>query len=331
MTRHLHPITAIAVGLLCSAAVFSEGLVLEKTEIDFGDVKSSDTPEKELLLTNQSNKPISITRANSSCGCTHASVVETKLGPGQSTKVGIKLHLDDYSSNKVYSNVWIDAEDNDTARPQVTVHAKVLPEYVVTPETVDFGRIKRNAQQSATVRIAHQYGPPLKILKVELPESLVGALKENEPRTLKPSSHYEFPIQLAPDQQAGPFNTRIAVITDSKRIPRIEIPVHAELVGVECNIHPKVLVFGPASPGAELGTLTVEGVNALQINGVTVADKDIVATIKEVEPNKKYEVSLRANKSAANGKKAGKIQIQVKEGDLTETREVAYYGTIGNS
>lgn len=305
-------------------------LTFEKTDLDFGDIKATDNASKTIRITNGGDNPVKILRASSSCPCTEAVVKAATLKKGDGVDLMVRLHLSDYSADSVHSYVTVETDDANDSAHRLAVRANVLPEYAAFPKSLDFGRVKLDADPTMTVQLRHQYGPSLKVLRIDAPGDLHVEQKRADDSANGKNDIYEFVIRLLPTKNSGPMNMRIAIITNSKRLFRIEIPVHAERIGVECSIQPKVLVFGPVPPGNELGVFTIESVNSFKIANVDAKDKDILTELETVFPDRKYRLILKVGTFAPPGRKTGKVRIQIQEGSLLESKEVSYYGDIGS-
>jgi len=319
--------------VLFAHATFGENaasLRVEFHEIDFGDVRSTDQPTKEIEISNIGELSIGLIRATSSCGCTKAELDPNDLKAGASAKLHLSLLLDDYSSDKVFSHVSVETNDPNHPVLQITVRANVIREYSIAPVAVDLGRVKRNTKPTATLDFFHHYGPEVSILRIEAPPELsVTHDVATSTETQAPSDlRARILITLAPGRLNYRYTSRFTLLTNSKRLPEIEIQVSAEIIGIECSITPKVLVFGPVPPGKDLGNFLVEGTGVLTKVSGTTDDPAITVRTEEMESGKRFKIILFGNPTLSPGKKAGKVMLTLYEDDLIETREMPYFGSI---
>jgi len=323
----------IGLTALVAHAVFSEDtspLRVESYEIDFGDVRSTDEPTKEIEISNIGERSIGLIRATSSCGCTKAELDPIDLKAGTSAKLHLSLLLSDYSSDKVLSHVSVETNDPNHPVLQITVRANVIREYSVTPISVDFGRVKRNTKPTATLDFFQHYGPEISILRIETPPELSIT---HDVATTTQEQAFSVPrariaITLTPGKLNDRYNSRFTLVTDSKRLPKLEIPVTAEIVGVEYSIMPKVLVFRPISTIGDLGSFLVKATGPITGVSGTTDDLAITVRVEEMESGKQFKVILVGSATLSPGKKVGKVKLVVSEGDLSDTRDVPYFGTI---
>ena len=76
------------------SAAAAPAVKAEPAIVDFGDVATGDTGESKIKLTNTSDKPVTIVRANASCGCTTMRLQpNTVLPPGESIEVDVKMSV----------------------------------------------------------------------------------------------------------------------------------------------------------------------------------------------------------------------------------------------
>ena len=74
------------------------GMVFENETIDYGVIDQNADGQREFALTNNGNKPLIITNAQGSCGCTVPDAPKEPIAPG--TKAVIKVK---YDTNRVGS------------------------------------------------------------------------------------------------------------------------------------------------------------------------------------------------------------------------------------
>lgn len=72
------------------------GLVFENETIDYGTIQKGADGKREFILTNNGNKPLTITNAQGSCGCTVPTKPDGPVAPGAKAAIGVK-----YDTNRV--------------------------------------------------------------------------------------------------------------------------------------------------------------------------------------------------------------------------------------
>ncbi len=70
------------------------GMVYEKETIDYGTIAKNSDGAREFVFTNNGTKPLIITNAQGSCGCTVPTTPKDPIAPGAKGKIGVKYATD---------------------------------------------------------------------------------------------------------------------------------------------------------------------------------------------------------------------------------------------
>ena len=346
------------------ARVQGPRITLSASEVDFGPARPNETPKAAVQVTNTGDEPLRITKVTSTCSCTKAELAAETIRPGQSATLEISLHLKEYPSNKVEGKVYIASNDSENGAAEIAVRASVLPEYVVAPQELDFGEVKAETAAKRTLRITQTGDEELVLERVDSPPELACSFAELPADENGPGRKtYEVVVELRPQTRRGKFNGILALATNIARAPILDVRVQAEVVGIRCALEPKVVVFGPVPPGAEVGSITVrrdmtsenagprgqeagmvapasqanvQGDNR-QMPDCSVGDSPIqvveascsVGDIQAEVGGDGLSVRLRVKGDATSGRKVGEVCILLQEGKLQETHRVPLYGSVG--
>lgn len=315
-------------------------LVLSESELDFGEIYPAETPVKTIQLTNEGAETIVIQNLASTCSCTLAELDITSIDPGTSVDLNISLSVSDYPSNKVDTRVHILPDDPNPELVVVSVHATITPECVATPDRLDFGEFKLASQPVQAITLKENGETPVKILRVEAPENVVASFEPVSPKPVTGTPQdaaeprpTEWVVQVKPvtDLLPGPLNGRVTIVTNVKRIPNIDIPVTGRVMGIECTISPKVIVFGPSKPGDIVGTVSIEGSKDLRLANVLCENSELEFTkLSHTDSGAlTFDIMLRAD--AIPGDKGGKLTLELTEGEAKQTFTVPYFGSVSLS
>lgn len=77
-------------------AVEGAGMVFENETIDYGIIEQNADGQREFALVNNGNKPLIITNAQGSCGCTVPDAPKGEIAPGAKAVIKVK-----YDTNRV--------------------------------------------------------------------------------------------------------------------------------------------------------------------------------------------------------------------------------------
>jgi len=317
------PVPEIEVSSL--KAVPGPRCVLSTEGIDFGTVTTDRENERTVTIENGGTEPLAIASITSSCTCTEADgAANTPLGPGDQTELCVRLKLEDYPKDDVHT--FISLETNDPSSPvvKINVEAVIKPEFVLEPDNLDFGTVKRGRPYTRSFLLTQTGARNVVVTGVETPQGVDALVRERSDSQVK---SYEISITLNPVVQQNDLWSKIAVLTNVPRLPRHEIGIQAKFTGIECKIEPGVIVFGPVRPGEWIGNLLVTG-EGIRVLEATPSVDGIVATVEEMEPKRQFKVALYATTQALPGRRAGKLRLKLDDGDLIEVKCVNLYGTL---
>jgi hypothetical protein len=98
---------------------------MDADRYDFGDIPATEPVERVFKVTNKGAKDLSISRVQTTCGCTSSVMDNQLLKPGESTR--LKVTFDPRGKNGPQTRpVWIYSNDPRTPQKSVTITANVL-------------------------------------------------------------------------------------------------------------------------------------------------------------------------------------------------------------
>jgi ankyrin repeat protein len=138
-------------------------VVAEPTEIDFGEIPTSDSKTAKVKLVNTGDKPMTINSARASCGCTALKVVPgTVLQPGESTEVEVRLSAPSAHGIIQHKTVTFIVE----GQPELVVPLKgmAISFVLMEPATLD---VEKNAD--GKFKLTSADGQPFRVTGVQPP------------------------------------------------------------------------------------------------------------------------------------------------------------------
>ncbi|MCF6283612.1 MAG: DUF1573 domain-containing protein [Candidatus Hydrogenedentes bacterium] len=325
----------LALGCFLLSGVHGESaegpkLHLSTMEIDLGTVKPIDGIERIVEIRNTGTETLEIIQVGPLCSCVAVSKTSLVVEPGAIGTLAIQAMLSTYPSNDVKGKVRL--YTNDAMQPEVdiTLRAKITPEYIIDKTKLDFGTLKAGGAAAQTFVVRQNGDLPLRIERVEASKGLSATVEEIHPKKDESEDQprrYTVTVALEPVAPQGAFRGAVTVFTNCVRIPKAELKVSAQVAGLDYSVTPKVLAFGTASPGDTLGAFVVkgEGINVTEAQ----ADKaGLVFEIYEVEAGREYRVEAIVTKDAATGRLLSMVTLRVGEGSLFEEVKVRVFGQI---
>ncbi|SFB13935.1 Protein of unknown function [Flavobacterium swingsii] len=109
------------------------GMVFENETIDYGTIAHNADGKREFVLTNNGNKPLIITNAQGSCGCTVPTTPKDPIAPGTKAIIGVK-----YDTNRpgpFTKTVTVTSNAEGMPTKILTIKGTVLPDAAPAPGT----------------------------------------------------------------------------------------------------------------------------------------------------------------------------------------------------
>ena len=108
------------------------GIVFETETIDYGTIEHNANGDREFVFTNNGNKPLIISNAQGSCGCTVPTTPKEPIAPGAKGIIGVKYATDRVGAFTKSVTVTSNADGQPTK--VLTIKGTVLPD--ATPAAV---------------------------------------------------------------------------------------------------------------------------------------------------------------------------------------------------
>jgi hypothetical protein len=108
------------------------GMVFETETIDYGTIEHNANGDREFVFTNIGNKPLIISNAQGSCGCTVPTTPKEPIAPGAKGIIGVKYATDRVGAFTKSVTVTSNADGQPTK--VLTIKGTVLPD--ATPAAV---------------------------------------------------------------------------------------------------------------------------------------------------------------------------------------------------
>ncbi|HMO18174.1 MAG TPA: DUF1573 domain-containing protein [Oligoflexia bacterium] len=223
----------------------------EKLEHDFGDVAQGLVLSQDFSIKNVGKVDLIIRKLNPSCGCTAAVLEDPVLKPGMRSAVRVTFNTAGFVGQKsktvrVYSN------DPHKSSAVLLVKANIVPEIVADPDRIDFGEIRKGEVKELSFVVksvgqsindsgsANSKAAPQLLFKDVISKSEFMKVESKERGPSEVGIRVLLGTQNAP---LGRLRTRAVVRTSNPRVPVINIPVIADVVG-DLGFEPKAINFG---------------------------------------------------------------------------------------
>lgn len=190
-------------------------------EWNFGEVWQGEKVTTDVTVKNVGNAPLEI-EVKSSCGCTTPTKPKSPLAPGESDKMSISydtLHR----NGDAHQTVTLKTNDPQRSSVAVRVRGSVRPLFTMEPvQSLSFGRLYRDSQESRTIVIENKYTEPL-MLKLKADQDFdsydVQLVAKEEGRKYELTAVTKAPLPI------GAARTTVVVETGLERVPELRVTV----------------------------------------------------------------------------------------------------------
>jgi len=110
------------------------GMVFESETIDYGTIQHNADGKREFVFVNNGNKPLIITSATGSCGCTVPTYPKEPIAPGAKAVIGVKYATDRVGAFQKTVTLKSNAVQGDTKT--LTIKGNVLQDAAPAAEPV---------------------------------------------------------------------------------------------------------------------------------------------------------------------------------------------------
>jgi hypothetical protein len=253
-------------------------LKMSADEWKFGEVWYGEMPTYDLTLTNTGDKPINITRVRGSCSCTVPALKKNVLEPGESTTV--KVTFNSMKKQGVVTST-VTVESDDPIRPVQTFRLSGTVKRVIEMSPISglrFLETKQDVTLSGDITLTNMYTGEFK------PEvqSTGSEFFKAEVKEVKPNKEYQVHVESVGELPWGPTRAIITLDTGMERMPKVQIPVTAN-IRARVSIAPAV-VYVPKTqktPSKRNVRVMYYGKEDFEVTG---AESNTESAVVEVKP-----------------------------------------------
>lgn len=251
-------------------AANSPRIVCAQAVHDFGSVEGPKSVEHVFTLGNDGDAPLQIGNVRACCGAA-ATLAEKLIPPGSNTTLKIVFSLAGRSGRQDKS-IYVSSNDPLLPHLRLRLVGEVFQPLSVQPDRVNFGILNTDATTNAEVRVVCSSNLHVNVTNVQADAGFEATFEEG-------ADHNGWRIIVYPRPSGvGLVKGKVAVLTDHKDHPRIEIPVSA-VVASDMIVVPQELVMSQTGPTPEpvvrYVALRSRAGKPFEILEVTAPDPDI--------------------------------------------------------
>lgn len=291
-------------------------LVVPEKIVDLGKVSQGEVRKVVFKLKNEGSAPLIIRAARPTCGCTVADF-DPEIAPGETGEVRAKLDTTDFRG-PISKSILVACNDPFAPTVALTIRVDVQPFLAVYPRPlVRFNALEKQvAVQKITVAGTERSGD-FKLVGTESdsPNLDITYKQINDPAKMVPDAgkpQYEVSIKLKKDIPAGPINTHVTLLTNTKKEPKIKIQVIG-IVRALLRVSPQQLQFGAVearfAPVRNLVVVNNATDRDTALTKVTINDPSFELEQTTVKEGKRYQIAVKVKKDAKPGVKDAVVTI----------------------
>jgi hypothetical protein len=332
---------------------------VETDHFDMGEVDNTGPTTKEILVFNRGTAPLDITEVRTNCGCTQGKLVAnaktnsgapvTRIPPGGSLPMSVVVdpfRIPGFISTKVltlYSN------DPDTPSQEVAVTAKVKPEFILEPDTLDFGTIENGSGVEAKILLRESDAPDLDITGLrpghnassnsgsdagtaglESAKYTLDLKKRAKEDWLSPDHpEWEITVRLAPDLPAGDLNDSFVILSNIKRVDAIGYRLAAKIDSFFTVAPTMLSVRNAVDPGSDkIATAVVSSEVDFSIDELDVSGDAFTVQTRPGDQPHTFFIDLGVRPDAGPGLKNERISFTVRSGEKSVKHTMRAFASV---
>jgi hypothetical protein len=293
------------------AGSWADGLFTELNK-DFGSVPRGPMLSHPFHVKNNLPVPVHIQQVRVSCGCVTATAMANRLMPGEETAVLAQMNTTRFEGIKTVT-IFVTIDEPQYAEVRLWVQANSREDVSVTPDTINFGQIKRGSSPSAAINVVFLGGSQWQVTGVSCESNYVKpALREIRRQGYEVD--YQLTAQLRADVPVGRWYTDIWLKTNNPATPRVRVPLNVEVESA-LTVSPPIVDLGQVKIGGQAQRkVIVRGIRPFRITEVKGTDAEIAVrdTAPDSRPVHVLAITLKGD-SPGDVKRQLRIQTDLRE------------------
>jgi hypothetical protein len=283
---------------------------------DFGSVPYGSILVHPFRLTNNTGAPVTISNVRVSCGCVTAKALQYQLAPGQSTAIVAQMDTHKFQRDKNVT-IYVLFSRPSFEEVRLWVQANSRDDVTVTPDTLDFGQIKKGTSPAARVTISFMGGTQWQITGMSSDSNYVTtSLKQLPGNGME--VNYLLTGRLRADTPVGKWYTDVWLQTNNPATPRVRVPLTVEIQSA-LSLNPSAVILGQVQAGVPTERKVIlRGIKPFRILGVSGIDGQWSVRDSTVASKSVHVLTVTLNGRTA-GESIRKIKIVT---DLPEDGEI---------
>ena len=305
-------------------------LKLSAEQVSFGTIDPYTPRTLDVIVKNVGEAVLKLTSVKSSCQCTQAHLEKDSVAPGGQTILRVEMNPQRYHGDSPRIQVLLASNDPDNRASIIKVSADIEPEFVVEPKELDFGEIPVGEKRVLILHARQELDGEFEVTRITKSVGRIDTrFKEVTAPDDKGRRSFEIEATVMPDAKPGTLDGNLAVWTNIKRIPYVQIRVKGRIIGVEAV--PATVHFGLVEPGrGEVARLILRAPYPFEIAETEIGVDGFSLEVVDDEPDMmKQTVRIVMDEDAVAGSRHGTANVTLLANGKREFVEVPIHGLIG--
>jgi len=289
-------VAALSAAESASASTWAQGL-FDETSKDFGSVPRGPLLTHHFRVVNRTKQPVNISSVRPSCGCVTVTAMKTRLEPNEETTIYATMDTTRFTGPKqVTIFVQFDSPQFDEVR--LYVQANGRSDFVVSPDALALGQVKRGVEGSASVTVTFYGQNGVKILKALGESNYVQASFAEEKRT-EYEVAYKLTAKVRSDTPVGKWYTDVWLTTNMTSLTKVRVPLTVE-VESPLTVSPALLALGTVKAGEQVERrVIVRGVKPFKITEVQGVNGELQVKPSSEDAKEVHVLTIRLQPTKA--------------------------------
>ena len=208
------------VSLAASVSDSAQKLVCSQPVYDFGEAPYRANIRRTFILKNEGDLPLEIKQILPDQGCAVSPVSQTRLAPGEETRLSVEFPLYGRSGPQL-KTITVESDDPEQPKMTLTLKGTAVEEVVIDPPQLEFRVLQTGSAATGTVRVALYTGHSFTIGKIECSHPQVAARSE----VVEEGKSYRIIVTTRPPLPPGSLRSGVRIETDDPRHPSLNVSV----------------------------------------------------------------------------------------------------------
>lgn len=214
---------AIVVTTTALGQFYRPVISVEQQSIELGKRARGSRVSITFTIKNVGRRELVLEAVTPGCACTVAGVSNSRLSPGESAEIALKLDTLQLAEGRFTESVGVATNDPNRPHFQLTFGLDVFSEFLIDPVTLDLGVVRSGSRLDGVLVVQVAAGVAGSVTGVSSVDP--GFAASVRPGRL--TSSFEVLVSHLPSSVPGPHFGMVRVTTSSAALPEIFVPVRS--------------------------------------------------------------------------------------------------------